>query len=137
MDAGFFEIVEKKDVHDWLSYEGDVKHRDCFPGSLRIKDRREFAWLSQKGKSFSTEYFVVHWMITSRPHARLGLTVSTKFGSSVARNLFRRRAREAFRQSKLKKKTIDVNIRARGRKIPLFQDFCEIFSQLLTAVSPD
>lgn len=90
-------------------------------------------WLSQKGKTFSTEYFVIQWMKTRRPCCRLGITVSTRFGASVERNLYRRRAREAFRRSELRKMGgLDINLRAKN-KMPPFQEFCAIFQHLLTA----
>jgi len=104
---------------------------ECFPKSLRVRKRNEYAYLSKKGKWFSTEKFSAQWMRTEASCVRLGLTVSCKSGSAVERNLFKRHAREAFRISSLRnKKGIDLNLRPQNRRSISFQEFVQFFSQL-------
>ena len=68
-----------------------------FPRTARIRSRREYLSLGRTGTRCQTRHFV----ILAKPRAggsRLGVTVSRKIGGAVARNLVKRRVREAFRR---------------------------------------
>lgn len=68
-----------------------------FPRAARIRRRREFLTLGRSGKRYQARHFVV--LVEPRQgDSRLGVTVSRKVGGSVARNLVKRRVREAFRR---------------------------------------
>lgn len=102
-----------------------------FPKSLRLRKRNEFAYLSKKGRGFSGEKCTAQWMRTEIPCVRLGLTVSGKTGPSVQRNLFKRRAREAFRVSSLRERQgLDLNIRPHKTLTISFQEFVQFFNQI-------
>ena len=79
---------------------------------------------------FSADRFLIQWGRSSKESARLGITVSRRFGSSVDRNLFRRRAKEAFRQSELRTiPGIDVNLKPKGSFIVSYAEFLHAFER--------
>jgi ribonuclease P protein component len=87
--------------------------------------------LGKKGRGFSSENISAQWMRTEGSCVRLGLTVSAKTGPSVERNLFKRRAREAFRLSSLRSRQgIDLNLRPQKTLSLSFQDFVQFFIQI-------
>lgn len=65
--------------------------------STSLKNNREFKRLYATGKSASSQYAVVYCRKNKSPTNRVGLTVSTKFGTAVCRNRIRRRYREIYR----------------------------------------
>lgn len=71
------------------------------PRSHRLRSRKDFVRVQRTGQRCTSSHFVV---LVSEPHAstatcesRLGLTVSRKVGSAVARNRVKRRIRELYR----------------------------------------
>ncbi len=63
------------------------------------------------------------------------MTVSNKYGSSVERNLFRRRAKEAFRISTLRSfHGIDIHLRPRGKHPVPFFAFVQAFEKIKSVV---
>jgi len=73
------------------------------PGRLRRADRlrsgKDFRRLARRGERRAGRHFVVLRGAGRDPErARLGLTVSRRVGSAVARNRVKRRVREWFRQ---------------------------------------
>ena len=62
-----------------------------------IKQNHEFRRLYHRGKSSANRYLVLYCLKNRRPHNRLGLTVSAKFGGAVQRNRAKRLFREAYR----------------------------------------
>ncbi len=74
-----------------------AREGEGFPKATRIRRRREFLSMGRTGLKRRTEHFVLLLQRTgSTP--RLGITVSRKVGGAVARNLLKRRIREAFRR---------------------------------------
>lgn len=67
-------------------------------------------------------------------HARLGITVSKRFGKAVLRNRFKRVVREAFRQCKDRLlQGIDLNVKPRhGADEVSSQDVIQELLQLLS-----
>ena len=65
--------------------------------SVTIKNNHEFRRMYAKGKNAVTPGVVVYCRRNRLDHNRLGVTVSTKVGKAVVRNLVRRRLREIFR----------------------------------------
>ena len=63
----------------------------------RVKKRRDFTRVYQKGKSAAAKDLVLCWRKTGFPVHRVGFTVSKKVGNAVVRNLWRRRLKEAWR----------------------------------------
>lgn len=82
---------------------------------------------------------MIDWAMTNLQAPRLGITVTTKQGSSVERNLFKRLVREAFRQSSLVQKIegVDIHVRIKGSLIQIvdgkarfrfdFETICSFF----------
>jgi ribonuclease P protein component len=68
-----------------------------FPKAARVRRRREYLALGQKGRRRHATHFIV--LAHQHPGgSRLGVTVSRKIGGAVTRNLVKRRVREAFRR---------------------------------------
>ena len=107
-----------------------IMRRNTFPSEFRLKRKSEYARV-QRGRYYAFDNMVIQWSRSTTEHARLGLTVSRRFGSSVERNLFRRRAREAFRVSALKDMPgLDLNVKPRGESPVSYDDFCRAFLRL-------
>jgi ribonuclease P protein component len=108
----------------------------AFPKKNRLLRRGSFVAIGKKGRVFSAEGCSAQWMRTELPLVRLGITVPARYGSSVERNLFKRRVREVFRTSSLSKKSnLDINVRP---QVPLpisFLNIVSFFSQLERVVS--
>ena len=71
------------------------------PRSRRLRSRKDFVRVQRTGRRRTSAHFVA---LVAEPHAsaetrenRLGVTVSRKVGSAVARNRVKRRIREHFR----------------------------------------
>ncbi|MGZ6141881.1 MAG: ribonuclease P protein component [Myxococcales bacterium] len=97
-----------------------------FPKSARLLRRPEFLAVQQKGKGFAEGPLAASW--TGREPqptragmqpavARVGLTVSSKVGGSVVRNLVKRRLREAVRHEIAGLPAVDVVIVARASAV--------------------
>lgn len=72
---------------------------------------------------------LVHYRFTSLPHARLGLTVSKKFGKAWARNRFKRLVREVFRRHQLDwPRGLDLHVQPRSKALQA--TFQEIFLEI-------
>ena len=76
---------------------------------------------------FSTDLFVFVWGANSVRHGRLGISVSRRFGPSVARNRFRRCVKEAFRQSAIRDLPFDVHVRPKGQIVVEQNEFFRVF----------
>lgn len=63
----------------------------------RVKKRRDFTRVYQKGKSVAAKDLVLCWRKTGLPEHRVGFTVSKKVGNAVVRNKVRRRLKEIAR----------------------------------------
>ena len=71
-----------------------------FPQKERLRKRREFLAVYERGAKVQAAYFVLYILENDLPHHRLGVTVSRKIGPSVARNRIKRQLREVFRTNK-------------------------------------
>ena len=70
-----------------------------FPKRARLAKRSQFLTLSRDGKRFHTSHFVVLSKANDAGENRLGITVTTRVGNSVARNRIKRLVREFFRRN--------------------------------------
>ncbi|MBL8795128.1 MAG: ribonuclease P protein component [Planctomycetia bacterium] len=66
----------------------------------RLRSPRDFRRVYDRRRSVSDVHLIVYGCENQLPYCRLGLSVSRKVGSAVARNRFRRLYREAYRQSR-------------------------------------
>jgi ribonuclease P protein component len=77
-----------------------------FPRAHRIRKRSEFLLIQSAGRPVKTEHFVLLLYASERAGpgervgARLGITVTRRLGSAVARNRAKRLIREAFRHTR-------------------------------------
>ena len=62
-----------------------------------LNKNHEFRRLYNKGKSAASQNVVVYCRRNRKLENRLGITVSTKIGGAVVRNLIRRRLKEIYR----------------------------------------
>lgn len=69
--------------------------------SQRLRTREDFRRVKKYGKKITGQAVNFDLLSEKFPYPRLGVTVSKRFGSAVLRNRFKRRVREAFRQSSL------------------------------------
>src|SRR5918994_541617 len=66
---------------------------------MRLTDSPEFERVYRQGTAYRGKRFSVHAFPNEHGNPRLGLSVSRKVGTAVARNTVRRRLREVFRAS--------------------------------------
>ncbi len=71
-----------------------------FSKEERLRKRREFLGVYERGDKIQSTYFVLYMLENGRSHHRLGITVSRKIGRAVVRNRIKRRLREIFRTNK-------------------------------------
>jgi ribonuclease P protein component len=68
-----------------------------FPRSCRLRSRREFVEVYDKGHRVGSPSFTIFGLPNGRGYCRLGLAVSRKVGGAVRRNRVKRLLREIFR----------------------------------------
>jgi len=70
-----------------------------FPVRMRLKRRADFDCVFRQGKLWRGEYF--HFRVIKRAQeARMGISVSRRFGNAVERNRVKRLIRDVFRRHK-------------------------------------
>ncbi len=74
--------------------------RSGFSKKERLRKRREFLGLYERGEKIQSVYFVLYILENRRSCHRLGITVSRKIGTAVVRNRIKRSLREIFRANK-------------------------------------
>jgi ribonuclease P protein component len=67
------------------------------PKAARLRRRREFLAVQQRGTRLHSDDVVVLGLRTGGTRPRIGITVSSKIASAVERNRVKRWVREAFR----------------------------------------
>lgn len=98
-----------------------------------LKQNHLFRRLYQRGKSSAGRYVVVYCRKNGLDYNRLGLTVGTKVGHAVVRNLIRRRLREAYRLSEAQYISgYDIVVVARTRAVEA--TYQELAQGLMTAM---
>ena len=78
---------------------GAPKGSQRFGREHRIRRRREFQQVFNRGIRQQGRYFTLLLLVNGRPEARLGIVASRKLGGAVVRNRAKRLIREMFRQN--------------------------------------
>ena len=73
---------------------------NCYPKEYRLTKRLDFKKVFYAKNRLIGHYICIDFCDNTKKNTRLGITVSSKFGNAVARNRFKRIAREAFRQNR-------------------------------------
>lgn len=77
-----------------------IRLRHRFPKAVRLRTRQEFRRVQREGKRLQGQFLSFQMTSENLNCQKLGISVSKQFGSAVARNLFKRRVREIFRQER-------------------------------------
>jgi ribonuclease P protein component len=102
-----------------------------FPRSQRVRSKDDFRRIRRQGKRVMGKLVTFDVVSEKIPYQRLGITVSKKFGPAHLRNLFKRRTREAFRQSQLPPGTV-VHVSPRQEKlVPTLAQLLDDFAHLI------
>lgn len=97
-----------------------------FPKGARLLQRAAFLSVKLKGKGFADGPLAASWTPREGPRtrggvqpamARVGLTVSSRVGGSVVRNLVKRRLREAVRHELSGLPAVDLVVVARASAV--------------------
>ena len=106
---------------------------ESFPKALRLRTRREFLLVQDKGVKVSAGPLLGLALRNGRDVTRLGLTVSSKVGNAVERGRIKRRLRELFRKRKADlPKGLDVVLIARqSAKQAEFDTLAQAFEALV------
>lgn len=97
-----------------IASQSQVPSAQFFPASFKLKKRKEFAQHQHKSSKITVDVVLVSYKKNHFNHGRLGLVLTRKNGSSVERNLCKRRVRELFRRSAIRTKPYDIVVRIRG-----------------------
>lgn len=85
----------------------------------RIRSNADFQRAYERRATASDQRLLIFGCPNNLPYPRLGLSVSRKYGNSVARNRFKRLIREAFRLSRRQLPVgIDLVVIPRGSENP-------------------
>lgn len=87
-----------------------------FTKQSRLLKKYQFLRVVRYGKRHVGNFLLVEFIPNQCSRSRLGLTVSRKFGKSVARNRFKRLMREVYRSNpSLLSKGIDIHVKPRSK----------------------
>jgi ribonuclease P protein component len=84
------------------------------PRAARLRRRREFLLVQQRGRRLYSGEVLILAVDASGPRARIGITVSSKVANAVARNRVKRWVREAFRAVRDDLPPVDLVVIARS-----------------------
>jgi len=95
----------------------------------RLRARKLFIEVYERGQRVSGSYFVVFGLPGASSRSRLGITATKKFGHAVARNRIKRIVREIFRHHRDDAPPVDVvvNVKSAARE----QSFERLLSDLV------
>jgi ribonuclease P protein component len=82
--------------------------------AARLRRRREFLAVQQRGTRLHAGDVVVLALPSGRAGPRIGITVSSKVANAVVRNRVKRWVREAFRAARVDWPAVDVVVIARA-----------------------
>lgn len=103
---------------------------------MRVRKRHEFLSLQRAAMRFTGVYLCMDYQASNYPCARLGITVSKRYGKAHDRNRFKRLVREGFRQKRIFFPFfIDLNVfPKKGTTLDNLSDGFHDFDQLIHAL---
>ena len=113
--------------------------RFSFCKDEKIRNRRDFQIISDRGTRRRSEHFVVLSLENKSGAKRLGITVSKKVGNAVRRNRIKRLVREFFRLNKARLPGArDIVVIARKHSAcPTYRQVCRELAELLIPQGDD
>lgn len=103
-----------------------------FPPSARLRKRTDFLSVQRSKERFSGHFLQMDYRSGATSAARLGITVSKRYGKAHDRNRFKRLVREAFRLKRHLLPPIDLNVLPKKGAIPhQMQDCARDFEKLI------
>lgn len=110
-----------------------MQRHERFTKAERLLKRREFRHVYDQGQRYHFPLFTVFALKNAQTNSRLGVTVTKRIGSAVARNRCKRLVREAFRRNKRRlPATLDVVVNV---KQPMMEaTYREVESQFLSFI---
>ena len=98
-----------------------------------VKNQRDFSKIIKVGNKISNRSFVIYYLKNQNGKTHYGISVGTKLGNAVCRNLYKRRIRMLISQNNsLANKGTDYIILLRKNALSLtFQDLAQDFYQLI------
>jgi ribonuclease P protein component len=100
----------------------------------RIRKRREYQAVYDKGQRIPSGSFVLFVMRNSSGGPRLGITVTKRIGGAVRRNRAKRLVREVFRRHRTE--LMDVDIVVNGRSVLPRADFRRLEAEFMARLRP-
>lgn len=110
-----------------------------FPKHNRLLKKFQFVRIFRFGKKYVGKYLIFEVLPNHKGTARLGLTVSRKFGKAFQRNRFKRLLREVFRLGNFSDtKGLDINVKPRKKAkeadfSQIREEFIELFHSVIYA----
>ncbi len=109
-----------------------------FPRSFRLLKGSQFQAISNKSNTFYGKALYITWKENTLSHARLGITVTKKFGDAHLRNRFKRLTREGFRLQRARMELgLDIHVRPKKREksdaLPSFADITDDLKEFFTS----
>jgi len=83
-----------------VSHSDDGGTDRTFARASRLRARKLFLDVYERGQRVHTSYFVLFGLKGASPRSRLGITATKKLGHAVARNRMKRLVREIFRKNR-------------------------------------
>jgi ribonuclease P protein component len=96
------------------SLSDTASRSEHFRPAHRIRKRKEFQTVYERGRRVSGRAFVVFLLPNELGHPRLGITAPKRVGSAVIRNRMKRIVREIFRRNRDCFGTHDVVVNVRS-----------------------
>jgi len=98
-----------------------VKSRQIFTAADRIRKRREYQRVYDRGRKISSRNFTLFLLDNDLGRPRLGITVTRRAGGAVQRNRAKRLLREWFRRVRRDLPAVDlvVNVREGACRLSL------------------
>lgn len=107
-----------------------------FDRSHRVRKKADFSHLRQNSKKWPSRHWVLFFSKNTVERPRLAITVTSRYGNAVARNIFKRWIREKFRLHKEKLPFADLHFVAKQKAAILdkkryIEELNEDFERLL------